>query len=157
MNWMDASLVGAAGGASIEAVDIIKSIRWHRQMPWNVHPDTIDPPRRHDRRPDDDGLPAPGRAAYLAAGLFRLFVSGALAGVIAASYPASADPLVSFLVGLGALSAVQTAASLVPLMVKSVSQAALAGLTRDASPARGDLERPPDASVTVERAAGGGS
>lgn len=128
-----AALVGAAGGASIEAVDIIKAIKWHGQMPWNVQSDTIDPPRRRpDVRPGEEHLPAPGWKAYCVAAVLRLFVSAALTGVTAATFPQSTNPLVSFLIGLGALSAVQQVTALVPLMVKSVGRAALGGVVAEA-------------------------
>ncbi len=128
-----AAWVGAAGGASMEAVDIIKSIRWHRQLPWNVRSETIDPPLRSpDVRPGEATLPAPGWRAYSVATVLRLFVSGALTGVIAASYPQAVNPLVSFLVGLGALTAVQQAATLAPLMVRSAGRAALNGVVEHA-------------------------
>ncbi|WP_330481521.1 hypothetical protein [Streptomyces sp. NBC_00724] len=124
-----AAAVGAAGGASIEAVDIIKAIKWHRRMPWNVRSETIDPPqRRADVRPGEEHLPAPGWKAYCVAGVLRLLVSGALTGVVAATYPQSTNALVAFLIGLGALSAVQQATTLVPLMVKSAGRAALGGI-----------------------------
>lgn len=128
-----AAWVGAAGGASMEAVDIIKSIKWHRQLPWNVQSETIDPPLRSpDVRPGETRLPAPGWRAYGVATVLRLFVSGALTGVIAASYPQAVNPLVSFLVGLGALTAVQQAATLAPLMVRSAGRAALNGVVEQA-------------------------
>ncbi|MPY31303.1 hypothetical protein FNH09_08315 [Streptomyces adustus] len=133
MDWFMAAMVGAAGGASMEAVDIIKAVKWHRQMPWNVQSDTIDPPqRRGDVRPGEEHLPAPGWKAYCVAGVLRLFVSSALTGVVAASYPQSTNALVSFLIGLGALSAVQQATTLVPLMVKNVGRAALGGVVEAA-------------------------
>lgn len=82
-----AAVVGAAGGAAMEAVDIIKAIKWHRQMPWNVQSDTIDPPKhRADVRPGEEHLPVPGWKAYWFAGALRLFVSGALPGVVAATH-----------------------------------------------------------------------
>lgn len=128
-----AALVGTAGGASMEAVDIIKAIKWHRKMPWNVRSDTVDPPRsRADVRPGEEDLPAPGWRAYWVAGVLRLFVSGALTGVVAATYPESTNPLVAFLVGLGSLSAVQQCTSLVPLMIKSVGRAALGSVIEEA-------------------------
>ncbi|MFB7337759.1 hypothetical protein ACFC00_40110 [Streptomyces adustus] len=129
MDWFMAAMVGAVGGASMEAVDIIKAVKWHRQMPWNVQSDTIDPPQhRADVRPGEERLPAPGWKAYCVAGVLRLLVSGVLTGVVAASYPQGTNALVSFLVGLGALSAVQQATTLVPLMVKSAGRAALGGV-----------------------------
>lgn len=128
-----AAMVGAAGGASMEALDIIKAIKWHRQMPWNVQSGTIDPPqRRADVRPAEEHLPAPGRKAYCVAGMLRLFVSGALTGAVAASYPQSTNSLVAFFIGLGALSAVQQATTMVPLMVKSAGRAALGGVVEEA-------------------------
>ncbi|TRO62572.1 hypothetical protein [Streptomyces sp. IB201691-2A2] len=133
MDWFMAAVLGAAGGAAMEAVDVIKSIRWHRQMPWNVQSDTIDPPqRRSDVRPGEELLPAPGWKAYCVAGVLRLLVSGALTGVVAATYPQSMNPLVAFLIGLGALSAVQQITTLVPLMVKSAGRAALGGVVEEA-------------------------
>lgn len=134
MDWFMAALVGAAGGVSIEAVDVVKAIKWHRQMPWNVQSDTIDPPRRRaDVRPGEEHLPAPGWKAYCVAGVMRLLVSGALTGVVAATYPRSTNPLAAFLIGLGALSVVQQATTLVPLMVKSAGRAALGGLGGEAT------------------------
>ena len=128
-----AAAVGAAGGASMEAVDAIKAVKWHRRMPWNVQSDTIDPPqRRADVRPGEEHLPAPGWKAYCVAGVLRLLVSGALTGAVAATYPQSTNPLVAFLIGLGALSAVQQATALVPLMVKSAGRAALGGVVGEA-------------------------
>lgn len=128
-----AAWVGAAGGAAMEAVDIIKAVKWHRKMPWNVQSDTVDPPqRRPDVRPGEEQLPAPGRLAYCVAGVLRLFVSGALTGVVAATYPQSTNPLVAFLIGLGSLAAVQQAVTLVPLMVKRAGQAAFGGVASDA-------------------------
>ncbi|MFI1368898.1 hypothetical protein [Streptomyces griseochromogenes] len=133
MDWFMAAVVGAAGGAAMEAVDIIKAIKWHRQMPWNVQSDTIDPPKhRADVRPGEEHLPVPGWKAYWFAGTLRLFVSGALPGVVAATYPQNTNPLVAFLIGLGALSAVQQATTLVPLMVKSAGRAALGGVVEGA-------------------------
>lgn len=128
-----AALVGAAGGASMEALDVIKSIKWHRQLPWNVQSDTVDPPqRRFDTRPGEERLPAPGWKAYFVAAVLRLFVSGALPAVTAATYPQSTNPLAAFLIGLGALSAIQQVTTLVPLMVKSVGRAALGGVVEEA-------------------------
>ncbi|MFD4880248.1 hypothetical protein ACFWOB_43760 [Streptomyces sp. NPDC058420] len=113
----------------MEAVDVIKAIKWHRQMPWNVQSETIDPPqRRADVRPGEERLPAPGWKAYCVAGVLRLLVGGVLTGVVAATYPQSTNPLVAFLIGLGALSAVQQITTLVPLMVKNASMAALGAL-----------------------------
>ncbi|MCX4974525.1 hypothetical protein [Streptomyces sp. NBC_00620] len=133
MDWLMAAMVGAAGGASMEAIDVIKSIKWHRQMPWNVQSDTIDPPqRRTDIRPGEEHLPAPGWKAYCVAGVLRLLVSAALTGVVAATYPQSTNPLTTFLIGLGALSAVQQITTLVPLMVKSAGRAALGGVVGEA-------------------------
>ncbi|MFE6942217.1 hypothetical protein [Streptomyces chartreusis] len=80
------------------------------------------------RAAGEENLPAPGWKAYRFAGVLRLFVSGALTGAVAATYPQSTNPLVAFLIGLGALSAVQQATILVPLMVKSVGRAALGGV-----------------------------
>jgi hypothetical protein len=132
MDWVMAAAVGAAGGACLEAVDIIKAIRWHRRMPWNVQSDTVDPPQRiANVRPGEEHLPAPGWRAYCVAGVLRLLVAGVVSGVVAATYPHSANPLVAFLIGLGALSAVQQATTLVPLMVKSAGKAALAGLVEE--------------------------
>ncbi|WP_329391415.1 hypothetical protein OG625_40240 (plasmid) [Streptomyces sp. NBC_01351] len=129
MDWFTAAVVGAVGGASLEAIDVIKAIKWHRQMPWNVQSDTIDPPqRRANVRPQEEHLPAPGWKAYWVAGVLRLLVSGALTGVVAATYPQSTNPLVAFLIGLGALSAVQQVTTLVPLMVKNAGRAALGGV-----------------------------
>lgn len=142
MDWYLAALIGAAGGAAMEAVDIIKSIKWHRQMPWNVQSDTIDPPhRRPDVRPGEENLPAPGPKAYCFAALLRLFVSGALTGVTAATFPHTTNPLVAFLVGLGALSAVQQVTTLVPLMVKSASRAALGGVAEEAQQQQQSLQQ----------------
>ncbi len=137
-----AAAVGAVGGASMEAVDIIKAIKWHRQMPWNVQSDTIDPPqRRVEVRPGEERLPAPGWKAYWVAGVLRLFVSGALVGAVAATYPQSTNPLVAFLIGLGALSAVQQVITLVPLMVKSAGRAALGGVVEEAQQRVQDLQQ----------------
>lgn len=134
-----AALVGATGGAAIEAVDIIKSIRWHRQLPWNVRPETVDPPaRRPDVRPGEESLPAPGWAAYAVSVVLRLFVSGALTGAMAGTFPASVNPLMAFVLGLGALSAVQQAATIAPLVVKNAGRAALGTLTDEPA---GDTEQ----------------
>ncbi|MDH6435943.1 hypothetical protein M2158_004483 [Streptomyces sp. SAI-144] len=90
MDWFMAALVGMAGGASMEAIDVIKAIKWHRRMPWNVQSGTIDPPqRRADVRPGEEQLPAPGWKAYCVAGVLRLLVSGALTGAVTATYPQS--------------------------------------------------------------------
>ncbi|MFE9597142.1 hypothetical protein [Streptomyces hokutonensis] len=133
MDWFMAAAVGAAGGACMEAVDVIKAIKWHRQMPWNVQSDTIDPPQRRARvRPGEEHLPAPGWKAYCVAVVLRLLVSGSLTGAVAASYPQITNPLAALLVGLGALSAVQQATTLVPLMVKSAGRAALGGVVGEA-------------------------
>ncbi|MCF3135577.1 hypothetical protein [Streptomyces olivochromogenes] len=133
MDWLMAAWVGVAGGATMEAVDVIKSIKWHRKMPWNVQPDTIEPPRRQpDVRPGEEQLPAPGWQGYCVAAVLRLFVSGAPTGALAATYPHSVNPLVAYMVGLGALSVVQQLASLVPLAVKSAGRAALGGVVEEA-------------------------
>jgi hypothetical protein len=133
MDWFAALWVGVAGGATMEAIDIIKSIKWHRQMPWNVSSDTIDPPRhRPDVRPGEEQLPAPGWKPYCVAAVLRLFVSGVPTGVIAGTYPQSMNPLVAYAVGLGALSVVQQLATLVPLMVKSAGRAAMNGVVEEA-------------------------
>ncbi|MFE9687800.1 hypothetical protein [Streptomyces sp. NPDC006285] len=133
MDWFMAATVGTAGGACMEAVDIIKAIKWHRRMPWNVQSDTVDPPhRRADTRPGEEHLPAPGWRAFCVAGVLRLLVGGVVAGVVAATYPQSANPLVAFLIGLGGLSAVQQATTLVPLMVKSAGRAAFGGVVEEA-------------------------
>ncbi|GGN12228.1 hypothetical protein [Streptomyces fuscichromogenes] len=133
MDWLMAAGVGVAGGATMEAVDVIKSVKWHRTMPWNVQPDTIDPPRRQpDMRPGEEQLPAPGWQGYCVATVLRLFVSGAPTGVLAATYTHSVNPLVAYMVGLGALSVVQQLASLVPLAVKNAGRAALGGMAEEA-------------------------
>ncbi|MBK6015156.1 hypothetical protein [Streptomyces sp. MBT53] len=133
MDWFMAAALGAAGGASMEALDFIRAVKWHHQMPWNVQSDTIDPPqRRADVRPGEENLPAPGWKAYWLAAVLRLFVSGTLTGAVAATYPQSTNPLVAFVIGLGALSAVQQATTLAPLMVKSASRAALGGVVDEA-------------------------
>ncbi|MFF0126561.1 hypothetical protein ACFYTG_12690 [Streptomyces mirabilis] len=101
MDWLTAAWVGVAGGATMEAVDVIKSVKWHRKMPWNVQPDTIEPPRRRpDVRPGEEQLPAPGWPGYCVAAVLRLFVSGAPTGALAATYPHSVNPLVAYMVGL---------------------------------------------------------
>ncbi|MEU2863805.1 hypothetical protein ACIQWL_26455 [Streptomyces mirabilis] len=133
MDWLTAAWVGVAGGATMEAVDVIKSVKWHRKMPWNVQPDTIEPPlRRPDVRPGEEQLPAPGWRGYCVAVVLRLFVSGAPTGALAATHPHSVNPLVAYMVGLGALSAVQQLATLVPLAVKSAGRAALGGVAVEA-------------------------
>lgn len=135
MYWLVAAVIGAAGGASMEAIDVIKAIKWHRKMPWDVQPDTVDPPRyRPELRRGEEHLPAPGWKAYCIAGVLRLLVSGTLTGVIAAAYPHRMNPLVAYLVGLGSLSIIQQAVSLVPLAVKSVGRAALGGMVEEAPP-----------------------
>ncbi|MEU7340233.1 hypothetical protein [Streptomyces sp. NPDC007074] len=142
MDWFMAAAVGAAGGAAMESVDIVKAIKWHRQMPWNVRSDTIDPPRRQaDVRPGEENLPAPGWKAYWVAGVLRLFVSGASTGAVAATYPQATTPLVSFLIGLGALSAVQQATTLAPLMIKHAGRAALGGVVDEAQTHAQALQR----------------
>lgn len=148
-----AAAVGASGGACIEAVDIIKAIKWHRQLPWNVQSDTVDPPRRRaDVRPGEEHLPAPGRWAYCVAAVLRLLVGGIVSGVVAATYPHSANPLVAFLVGLGALSTLQQATTFVPLMVKSMGKAALGGMVEEAQQQAQDL--PQDVPSTVPQSRG---
>jgi hypothetical protein len=133
MDWLMAAWVGVAGGATMEAVDVIKSVKWHRKMPWNVQPDTIEPPRRRpDVRPGEEQLPAPGWRGYCVATVLRLFVSGAPTGVLAATYPHSVNPLVAYMVGLGALSVVQQLATLVPLAVRSAGRAAMGGVAEEA-------------------------
>lgn len=128
MQWLVAAWVGVAGGATIEAVDVFKAIRWHHAMPWNVGPDTSTPPRRVLHvRPGEEALPAPGPWAYCLAGILRLFVSAAPTAVIAASWPQRMNPLIAYAVGLGALSVVQQLASLAPLIVTSAGRAALTG------------------------------
>ncbi|NNN32177.1 hypothetical protein HLK59_17775 [Streptomyces sp. S3(2020)] len=143
MDWFMAAVVGAAGGAAMEAVDVIKAIKWHRQMPWNVQSDTVEPPqRRADVRPGEEHLPAPGWKAYCVAGVLRLLVSGALTGAVGATYPQSTNPLVAFLIGLGGLSAVQQVTTLVPLMVKSAGRAALGGVVEEAQQQAQNLQQP---------------
>lgn len=133
MDWLWAAWVGVAGGATMEAIDVIKSVRWHGSVPWNVQPETIDPPqRRRNVRPGEEQLPAPGWQGYCLATALRLFVSAAPTGVIAATYPHTVTPLVAYMVGLGALSVVQQLATLVPLAVKSVGQATLGSVAADA-------------------------
>ncbi|MEU6513611.1 hypothetical protein [Streptomyces sp. NPDC046978] len=133
MDWVMAATWGAVGGAAMEAVDIIKAVKWHRKMPWDVQSDTVDPPqRRADVRPGEEQLPAPGRLAYCVAGLLRVLLSGALTGAVAATFSQSTNPFVAFLIGLGSLTAVQQAATLVPLMVKSAGRAALGGVVGEA-------------------------
>lgn len=128
MDWFLAAMVGAAGGASMEAVDIIKAIKWHHQWPWNVRSESVGPSQpRADVRRGEENLPAPGWKAYCVAAALRVLVSGALTGVVAATYPSRTNPLMAFLIGLGALSAVQQASTLVPLMVKSAGRSALGG------------------------------
>jgi hypothetical protein len=123
MNWPTAALVGMAGGGAIEAVDIYKSVRWHSQMPWNVRPETIDPPRRRlTVRPGEEILPRPGRLAYCIAIVIRLMVSATLPAVIAATFPKTSYPLAAFLTGVGALATVEKLVSLMPLLVKTVAQ-----------------------------------
>lgn len=87
---------------------------------------------RADTRPGEDHLPAPGRRAFCVAGVLRLLVGGVVSGVVAATYPQSANPLVGFLIGLGGLSAVQQATTLAPLMVKSAGRAAFGGVVEEA-------------------------
>ncbi|MDF2273423.1 hypothetical protein P2Q00_49775 [Streptomyces coacervatus] len=133
MDWLLAAWVGVAGGATMEAIDVIKSVRWHGSVPWEVQPETIEPPRRRRNvRPGEEQLPAPGRQGYCLATALRLFVSGAPTGVLAATYPHTVNPLVAYMVGLGALSVVQQLATLVPLAVKSVGQAALGSVAGEA-------------------------
>ncbi|MFG2306596.1 hypothetical protein [Actinacidiphila glaucinigra] len=144
MDWLMAAWVGGAGGASMDAVDVINSLRWHHKMPWKVRSDTIDPPpRQPDVRPGEEQLPAPGWKAYLVAGALRLFVSGALTGAVAASYPNAMNPLVAYAVGLGALSAVQKIATVVPLAVKNTARAALGGMTEEAQQQAQALQQQP--------------
>jgi hypothetical protein len=131
MQWLQAAWVGVAGGATIEAIDVFKAIRWHHTMPWNVGPDTAPPRRVLHVRPGEAALPAPGPWAYCLAGILRLFVSAAPTAVIAASWPQRMNPLIAYAVGLGALSVVQQLASLAPLIIKNVSQAALNGTASD--------------------------
>ncbi|WP_143050230.1 hypothetical protein [Streptomyces sp. 2231.1] len=157
MEWLMAAVVGTAGGLTMEAVDVIKAIKWHRKMPWNVQSDTVDPPqRRPDIRPGEESLPAPGWKAYCVAGALRLLVSGTLAGVIAASYPQATVPFVSYIMGLGALAAVQQATSLVPLMVKSAGRAALGNVVDAAQPQSAQFQtasEPPQARAEAQPSA----
>ncbi|MFF3327599.1 hypothetical protein [Streptomyces sp. NPDC002889] len=131
MDWLMAAWVGVAGGATMEAVDVIKSVKWHGKLPWNVEPDTKQQ-RRLDLRPGEEQLPAPGWRAHCIAAVLRLFVSGALIGALAATYPTSVNPLVAYMVGLGALSAVQQLATFVPLAVKGAGRAALGSVVEEA-------------------------
>lgn len=125
MDWVSAAWVGVLGGASMEALDIIRSVRWHRQMPWNVKSDTIGPPDRNvEVRPGEDKLPEPGRLAYGVAAILRVLVSGAVAGVVAATYPPTAVPLVMYFVGLGALSVIERLTKLAPLLVTALGKEA---------------------------------
>jgi hypothetical protein len=127
-----AAWTGVAGGATMEAVDVIKSVKWHHKMPWKVQSETIEPPRQQpDVRPGEEQLPAPGWRGYCVAAVLRLFVSGAPTGALAATYPHSVNPFVAYMVGLGALSVVQQLATLVPLAVKSVGRAALGGVAEE--------------------------
>lgn len=133
MDWLLAAWVGVAGGATMEAIDVIKSVRWHGSVPWNVQPETIEPPRRRRNvRPGEEQLPPPGWQGYCLATALRLFVSGAPTGALAATYPHTVNPLVAYMVGLGALSVVQQLATLVPLAVKSVGQAAVGSVAAEA-------------------------
>jgi hypothetical protein len=147
MDWVAASLWGVAGGASLEAVDIIKSVRWHRQMPWNVQPDTIDPPQaRPNIRPGEERLPAPGWKAYCVVAVLRLFVSGAPTAALTASFPNSINPLVAFLVGAGALTFIEQGAALVPLVVKGAGRAALGSVVDAAQQPLPQQEQQPGAA-----------
>jgi hypothetical protein len=135
MQWLVAASVGVAGGATIEAIDVFKAIRWHHTMPWNVPPDTRTPPQPTlHTRPGEEHLPAPGPWAYCLAGILRLFVSAAPPAAIAASYPHTMNPLIAYTVGLGALSVVQQLTALAPLIVKSAGHAALTGMTQHQPP-----------------------
>lgn len=128
-----AASVGVIGGATMEAIDVIKSVKWHQKLPWNVRSESVNPPQRNPNiRPGEERLPATGRRAYCVAAVMRLFVSGAPTGALAATYPHAINPLLSYMVGLGALSAVQQLASLVPLAVKSTGRAALGSVMHDA-------------------------
>ncbi|MGW3193114.1 hypothetical protein ACWDBD_00660 [Streptomyces sp. NPDC001118] len=145
MDWLSAAWVGVLGGASMEALDIIRSVRWHRQMPWNVQSDTIDPPQRSvDVRPGEENLPAPGRLAYGVAAVLRLLVSGAVSGVVAATYPPTAVPLVMYLVGLGALSTIERLTKFAPLLVTALAKeggaAALESVQQPQQPAAAPLQ-----------------
>ncbi|MFI0722305.1 hypothetical protein [Streptomyces sp. NPDC021224] len=135
MHWLAAAVIGAAGGASMEAIDVIKAVKWHKKMPWDVRPDSVDPPRhRPELRPGEEELPAPGWKAYCVAGVLRLLVSGTLTGVVTAAYPHRMNALVAYLVGLGSLAIIQQAVSFVPLAVKSIGRAALSGIVEEAPP-----------------------
>lgn len=138
----------------MEAVDIFKAIRWHRAMPWNVESDSVPRPQRRDaadgperretRSEEEKNLPAPGWLAFSVAGLLRIVVSGGLAGVYGASFPRSAVPWVSYLLGVGALATLQQATSLVPLMVMSAGRAALGGTVT--TPRADEQQAPPAGS-----------
>lgn len=109
----------------MEALDVIRSVRWHRQLPWNVQSGTIDPPQRSvEIRPGEENLPAPGRLAYGVAALLRMLIGGVVSGVLAATYPPTAVPLVMFLVGLGALSVIERLTKLAPLLVTALAHEA---------------------------------
>ena len=129
MTWWGAALWGALGGVATEALDIIRAIKWHHELPWNVGSNRGDPPPQ--ARPGDLGLPAPGPMAYCVAGVLRLLISGALTATVAATYPESASPLVLFILGLSAPTLVQQIFTLVPLVVRTAARADLPSPEKD--------------------------
>jgi hypothetical protein len=142
MYWVQAGLVGVAGGAAIEAVDVYRSIRQFGQWPWDVKPGTAARlNRRRDKRSDDEKLPAPGKWAYLTAVLLRLFViSGPLSAVLASSYRGANSPATAFFVGIGAMYGVEKLLSLIPL-VKAVMLQSIAPLDAEPEPTGGEAAR----------------
>ncbi|MBA2949591.1 hypothetical protein [Streptomyces himalayensis] len=122
MEWLTAACWGAFGGFAMEALDFIRAVRWHRKWPWLIESASLDlgQPQAHRHvRPGEENLPATGFGAYLASGVFRIVVSGGLAGAIAASAPpGTVTPWVSLISGVGSLAILERLLTLVPLLVR---------------------------------------
>ncbi|WP_345701285.1 hypothetical protein [Kitasatospora terrestris] len=118
MDWLAAAALGGLGGFSIEALDFIHALKSHGALPWQVGPDPSGRiVRRPDLRPGEENLPAPGGTAYAVAVALGVFVSSAVAGVMAATYAYAAVPAVSFILGMNVRGILDKLTKVVPLQV----------------------------------------
>ncbi|MFE1769987.1 hypothetical protein [Streptomyces sp. NPDC059008] len=138
----------------MEALDFIRAVRWHRKRPWHIQSASSDlsqPPAHRDVRPGEENLPATGFGAYLASAVFRIVVSGGIAGAIAASAPAgSITPWLSVISGVGSLMVVERILTLIPLLVR-FGKDAVVGMVQahQAQQAQQQSQAPPASGPTV--------
>ena len=114
--WLEAAAWGAFGGFAMEALDYITAVRRHHRVPWQKI------------LPGD-----PGPTAHAIATVLRLIVGAGVAAAAARTTP-SVSPWLAFGLGAAAPVVLEKLTTLIPLVLRSASQQALAAPNGTAQP-----------------------